>query len=107
MDQTSGLSTTILTFSAACSERDGKRSVKEEHKKKCELTSHLEGCMHMCSQATDGRHLERARKGKVMQDQISTATPNLAPHVQEHIARPAEALGAEQSIGAHRSPVYK
>jgi lipopolysaccharide/colanic/teichoic acid biosynthesis glycosyltransferase len=61
----------------------------------------------MCSQATDGRHLERARKGKVMQDQISTATPNLVPHVQEHIARPAEALGAEQSIGAHRSPIFK
>jgi len=42
-----------------------------------------------------------------MQDQISTATPNLAPHVQDHIAPPPDALGAEHSLGTHRSPVYK
>jgi len=49
----------------------------------------------------------RARKGKVMQDQISTATPNLAPHVQDHISPSIESPSAEQSIGTNRSPVYK
>ena len=47
----------------------------------------------------------RERSGKVMHDQLTT--PNRTPHVQDHTSRPAEALSAEQSIGTHRSPVYK
>jgi lipopolysaccharide/colanic/teichoic acid biosynthesis glycosyltransferase len=50
---------------------------------------------------------DRERKGQVMQDQLSTATPHVAPQVQDHTSPAAEALRAEQSIGTTQSPVYK
>jgi lipopolysaccharide/colanic/teichoic acid biosynthesis glycosyltransferase len=50
---------------------------------------------------------ERERKGQVMQDQLSTATPHVAPQVQDHTSPAPEALSAEQSIGTTRSPAYK
>jgi lipopolysaccharide/colanic/teichoic acid biosynthesis glycosyltransferase len=50
---------------------------------------------------------ERERKGRVMQDRLSTATPRMAPQVQDHTSPPAQALNAEQTIGRTPSPVYK
>jgi lipopolysaccharide/colanic/teichoic acid biosynthesis glycosyltransferase len=50
---------------------------------------------------------ETERKGKVMQDQLSPATPHLGPQVQDHTSPAAGALSAEQSIGATQSPAYK
>jgi lipopolysaccharide/colanic/teichoic acid biosynthesis glycosyltransferase len=47
------------------------------------------------------------RSGKVMHDRLSTTTPDRLPHGQDHTSPPAEALGAEQPISTHRSPVYK
>ena len=42
-----------------------------------------------------------------MHDRLSTTTPDRLPHGQAHTSPPAEALGAEQPINTHRSPVYK
>lgn len=64
--------------------------------------------MRRCGQPPEGRHLQRAeRKAKVMHDQLSTTTPHRTPHGQDHSSPPAEALSAAQSIGTHRSPLYK
>src|SRR5437763_874428 len=83
-------------------------SVKEEAAKTCQVSSHFERWMRRCGQPPEGRHLQRAeRKAKVMHDQLSTTTPHRTPHGQDHSSPPAEALSAAQSIGTHRSPLYK
>jgi lipopolysaccharide/colanic/teichoic acid biosynthesis glycosyltransferase len=42
-----------------------------------------------------------------MHDRLSTTTPAPLPHGQDHTSPSAEAVGAEQPISTHRSPVYK
>jgi lipopolysaccharide/colanic/teichoic acid biosynthesis glycosyltransferase len=82
-------------------------SVKEEAAKTPQVSSHFGRWMRRCGQPARWSPPTGSGAEKVMYDQLSTTTPTPTPQVQDHTSPPAEALGAEQSIGTHRSPVYK